>query len=71
MNKYFEVVKEFLDENNDVVDFVVEEGGFKSYEDALEYINQKKWDLEDGEQIAIWDSNEGGDVNDSWIIIRG
>lgn len=68
MEKYFEVVKEFINTNDDVLDFVVEEGAFKTYEEALKYVNTHEWDLEKGEQITIWDCNEDGSVNDSWVV---
>lgn len=66
--EYFEVVKEFLDEDNNVTDFVVIEGGFSTSEEAWKFGEQYIEGCLDDEQITIYQSDEDGSVLDSWIV---
>lgn len=66
--KYYEVVVEFLDDEGNVRDFTVIDGGFASYDDALACAVQQEAHKDDGEQIVIYDSDKDGSVLDSWVI---
>ena len=66
--KYYEVVVEFLDDEGNVRDFTVIDGGFESYDDALSFAVQQEANKDNGEQIAIYDSDKDGNVLDSWVI---
>lgn len=65
--KYYEVVVEFLDDEGNVRDFTVN-GGFASYDDALAFAVQQEANKDNGEQIAIYDSDKDGNVLDSWVV---
>lgn len=65
--KYYEVVVESLDYEGNVIDFTVN-GSFASYDDALTFAVQQEADKDNGEQIAIYDSDKDGNVLDSWVV---
>ena len=65
--KYYEVVVESLDDEGNVIDFTVN-GSFASYDDALTFAVQQEANKDNGEQIAIYDSDKDGNVLDSWVI---
>ena len=65
--KYYEVVVESLDDEGNVRDFTVN-GSFASYDDALAFAVQQEANKDNGEQIAIYDSDKDGNVLDSWVI---
>lgn len=65
--KYYEVVVEFLDDEGNVIDFTVN-GSFASYDDALAFAVQQEANKDNGEQIAIYDSDKDGNVLDSWVV---
>lgn len=65
--KYYEVVVESLDDEGNVIDFTVN-GSFASYNDALAFAVQQEANKDNGEQIAIYDSDKDGNVLDSWVV---
>lgn len=65
--KYYEVVVESLDDEGNVIDFTVN-GSFASYDDALAFAVQQEANKDNGEQIAIYDSDKDGNVLDSWVV---
>lgn len=67
MEKYYEVVVESLDDEGNVIDFTVN-GSFASYDDALAFAVQQEANKDNGEQIAIYDSDKDGNVLDSWVV---
>lgn len=66
MNKIYEVSNEFLNTNGDVEDFVILDG-FNTYEEALSYA-EKQPIIDSDTQLSIYESDENGNVLDSWII---
>jgi len=65
-NVIYEVVREFIDKDGNVDDFVVLDGSV-DYTKALEIANQTE--VFKGEQISIWETDEETlDLLNSWLI---
>lgn len=62
---HFEVVREYIDKEGNVDDFVVLDS-FDDYESALEFA--RKQEVLQGRQITIWETDNAFDVVNSWVI---
>jgi len=68
-NTFFEVVKLILDDEQEISDSKTIES-FDDYNCALEFAKSQKININDNEQIAIWETGKDTfDCVDSWVVL--